>query len=91
MGSVRIEVDGVARPFGDDPISRVVNEVLDEVRPALISHGGDASLAGIEDGIVRIKLQGACHGCPMSAMTFGIMVDELIRDRLPDIKEVVYE
>lgn len=68
-----------------------INGVLNEVRPALASHGGDASLVAIEGKTVRIKLHGACDGCPMSAMTFGIMVDEMIKTKLPDITEVVYE
>lgn len=68
-----------------------INGVLAEVRPALASHGGDATLLGVEGTTVRIKLHGACDGCPMSAMTFGIMVDEMIKSKLPEITEVVYE
>lgn len=68
-----------------------VEEILNEVRPALHEHGGDATLVGIEDGTVKIQLKGACHGCPMSVMTFGIMVDEMIKRRIPEVKEVVYE
>jgi len=68
-----------------------VEEVLNEVRPALHEHGGDATLVGVEEKKVKIKLQGSCHGCPMSVMTFGIMVDEMIKRRLPEVQEIVYE
>ena len=68
-----------------------MEEVLAEVRPALHEHGGDATLVGIENGTVKIQLKGACHGCPMSVMTFGIMVDEMIKRRIPEVKEVAYE
>ena len=70
---------------------REIEVILNEVRPALLEHGGDAVLLGIEDGRVKIALKGACHGCPMSVMTFGIMVDEMIKRRIPEVKEVAYE
>ena len=68
-----------------------VEEILNEVRPALHEHGGDATLVGVEEKKVKIKLQGSCHGCPMSVMTFGIMVDDMIKRRLPEVQEIVYE
>lgn len=68
-----------------------IEKVLDEIRPSLQSHGGDAFLRDIKDDKVYIDLHGACHGCPMSEMTFGIVVDEMIKRKLPQIKEVIYE
>lgn len=68
-----------------------INKILEEIRPSLQSHGGDAHLVAVEGDIVKIELEGACNGCPMSAMTFGVMVDEMIKSRLPQIKEVVYD
>lgn len=72
-------------------IAQAVEKILEEIRPSLQSHGGDAHLVAVEGDIVKIELEGACNGCPMSAMTFGVMVDEMIKERLPQIKEVVYE
>lgn len=74
-----------------DAWKKEVEAILDEVRPALEMHGGGATLVSIEDKKVVLKLHGSCHGCPMSAMTFGVMVDEMIKERIPDVEEVVYE
>lgn len=68
----------------------IVESVLDEVRPALASHGGDAEVRRIDEKSITIGLKGACHGCPMSVMTFGLMVDEMIKRKLPEV-EVYYE
>lgn len=72
-------------------ITQELEKVLEEIRPSLQSHGGDAHLVAVENDVVKIELEGSCHGCPMSAMTFGVMVDEMIKERLPQIKKVVYE
>ena len=72
-------------------VSQEVEKILEEIRPSLNQHGGDAFLKEVKEDKVYINLQGACSGCPMSVMTFGVMVDEMIKSRLPQIKEVVYE
>lgn len=69
----------------------IIEAVLEEVRPALQMHGGDATLEGIEGKTVRLRLTGACNGCPMSAMTFGVIVDDMIKERLPEVEQVLYE
>lgn len=74
-----------------DVWKKEVEAILDEVRPALEMHGGGATLVGIEDKKVVLKLHGSCDGCPMSAMTFGVMVDEMIKERIPEVEQVVYE
>lgn len=68
-----------------------INLILDQIRPSLEAHGGDAKLIGIEGKKVVLELHGACHGCPMASMTFGVMVDDLIKEQIPEIEEVVYE
>lgn len=68
-----------------------INGILEEIKPALEAHGGGAQLASIEGNTIVLTLQGSCHGCPMSSMTFGIMVEDLIRERIPEIEKVVYE
>ncbi len=66
-----------------------VTSALDEVRPALQMDGGDVELVGIEDGIVRVRLLGACGGCPMATMTLVGFVEERLRARVPEIRQVV--
>lgn len=74
-----------------DTLAQEIEKILEEIRPSLNQHGGDAFLKEVKEDKVYINLHGACSGCPMSAMTFGVMVDEMIKERLPQIKEVVYE
>jgi Fe-S cluster biogenesis protein NfuA len=66
-----------------------VTSALDEVRPALQMDGGDVELVGIEDGVVRVRLLGACGGCPMATMTLVGFVEERLRARVPEIRQVV--
>jgi Fe-S cluster biogenesis protein NfuA len=66
-----------------------VQEVLDKIRPLLQKDGGDIQLVDVVDGIVRVKLQGACGSCPMSAMTLKMGVERQLKQELPEIKEVV--
>lgn len=69
-----------------------VEEALKEVRPMLQSDGGDVKLIKVsEDGKVTVKLTGACSGCPMSSMTLKMGVERLIKNKVPEIKEVVTE
>lgn len=79
----------------DDQIAAIaaaVEAILVEVRPSLASHAGNATLAGVDhDGNVTLELEGSCKGCPMSAMTFGLGVEKLIRERCPDVREVYYQ
>lgn len=69
-----------------------VLEVLEEIRPSLAMHGGNAALLGIEDGVVKLKLEGACQGCPMSVITFGVAMKEMLLEKFPnEIKDVVWQ
>jgi Fe-S cluster biogenesis protein NfuA len=61
-----------------------VERALDRVRPYLHSHGGSVELVGIEEGRVRLRLQGSCQGCPSSAQTLKGAVEEAIADAAPD-------
>jgi Fe-S cluster biogenesis protein NfuA len=66
-----------------------VKEVLDQVRPALQRDGGDVELIEVgDDGIVIVKLQGACAGCPMSQMTLKMGIEQHLKRQIPEIKEV---
>jgi Fe-S cluster biogenesis protein NfuA len=67
-----------------------VQEVLDLVRPALQADGGDVELVDVtDDGIVSVKLTGACGSCPMSTMTLKMGIERTLRDKIPEVKEVV--
>ena len=67
-----------------------VEEVLELVRPALQADGGDVELVDVsEDGIVSVKLTGACGSCPMSTMTLKMGIEKTLMEKLPSVKEVV--
>ena len=66
-----------------------VEEVLKKIRPFLERDGGDVELIGVKDGTVQVKLTGACGGCPMSTLTLKMGIERILREEIPDIKEVV--
>ena len=67
-----------------------VTEVIDSIRPLLQNDGGDIELVGIdEDKTVRVRLQGACRGCPGAAMTLKMGVERMLKQKVGDVKEVV--
>lgn len=66
-----------------------VEAVLDKIRPSLISDGGDVELVDVKDGTVKVKLTGACDGCPMAAMTLKMGIEQILKQEIPEIKEVV--
>ncbi len=66
-----------------------VQECLDEIRPMLQNDGGDCELVAIEGKKVKLRLQGACRGCPGAAMTLKMGIEHRMRTRIPDIDEVV--
>lgn len=73
------------------PLERRVVSALDEVRPYLESHGGDVELLGIDEGTVRLRLQGSCSGCPSSTMTLKLAIENAIHKSAPEIEDVVAE
>jgi len=67
-----------------------VRDIIEAVRPNLQSHGGDIELVGVdEDNTVRVRLRGACSGCPGAAMTLKVGVERLLKERIPEVKEIV--
>jgi Fe-S cluster biogenesis protein NfuA len=67
-----------------------VTEVIEAIRPMLQNDGGDIELVGIDDdNTVRVRLQGACKGCPGAARTLKMGVERILRERVADVKEVV--
>jgi Fe-S cluster biogenesis protein NfuA/nitrite reductase/ring-hydroxylating ferredoxin subunit len=68
-----------------------VTQALEKVRPYLGSHGGNVELIGLEDGLVRLRLQGSCNGCPSSAMTLKLAIEEALQEYAPDMAGLVVE
>ncbi len=66
-----------------------VEQALNNIRPALQMDGGDVELVKYEDGVVYVKLLGACGGCPMSTMTLKLFIEERLREEVPEVTEVV--
>lgn len=67
-----------------------VQAALDKVRPALQQDGGDVQLVEVsEDGNVSVRLQGHCYGCPFSQMTVKNLVERVLRQEVPEVKQVV--
>lgn len=66
-----------------------IEEVLQEIRPAIQMDGGDIQFVDFIDGVVQVKLQGACVGCPMSLYTLKLGIQERLVEQIPDVREVV--
>ena len=79
-----LSLHGIVRP---DPVTHA-NQVLESVRPQLHSHGGDVSLARVEDGTAFVRLEGACNGCSMSSVTLRNLVEEALVQGVPAISAV---
>jgi Fe-S cluster biogenesis protein NfuA len=66
-----------------------VEKALDKIRPSLQADGGNVELVEVaDDGVVKVKLTGACHGCPMAQMTLTAGVERIIKQEVPEIKKV---
>jgi len=63
--------------------------VLDKIRPILERDGGDVELVNVNDGTVELRLTGACAGCPMASMTLKMGIEQILKQEIPEIKEVV--
>jgi Fe-S cluster biogenesis protein NfuA/nitrite reductase/ring-hydroxylating ferredoxin subunit len=69
-------------------VERRVSDALDGVRPYLGSHGGDVSLLGVADGVVRLQFQGSCKSCPSSSVTLELAVEDAVRAAAPEIEAI---
>ncbi len=66
-----------------------VEKSLDKIRPALMADGGNVELVEVEEGVVKVRLTGACGGCPMSQMTLKMGIERHLKKEIPEVKEVV--
>ncbi|MDZ4164165.1 MAG: NifU family protein [Smithellaceae bacterium] len=66
-----------------------VQAALENIRPNLQADGGDVELVEVtEEGVVKVRLLGACHGCPMSQMTLKMGIEKYLQKEIPEVKEV---
>ena len=65
-----------------------VQKVIDKIRPSLQADGGDVELVAVENDVVKVRLKGACAGCPMSQMTLKNGIERMIKKEIPAVKSV---
>jgi len=81
---------GCGESAAEQSFEEKVKSVINVIRPNLQDHGGDIELVGTdEDNRVRVRLQGACSGCPGAAMTLKMGVERLLKEKIPEVKEVI--
>ncbi len=67
-----------------------LEEVLDKVRPAIQADGGNVELVNIrDDNVVEVRLTGACRGCPMATLTLKAGIERIVKEEIPEVKEVI--
>ncbi len=66
-----------------------VEAALAQVRPALQADGGDVELVDVTEGVVKLKLKGACSGCPMAMITLKSGIERALKQQIPEVKEVI--
>jgi Fe-S cluster biogenesis protein NfuA len=72
----------------EDPMKEKIQAVIDKIRPMLQADGGDVELVDVVDGVVTVRLQGACAGCPMSQMTLKNGIERFLKKEIPEVKSV---
>ena len=66
-----------------------IEAVLTQIRPALQADGGDVELVDVNEGVVKLKLTGACGSCPMATMTLQHGIERVLKEQIPEVKEVI--
>ncbi len=69
-------------------IRQKVEAAIEEIRPNLQADGGDIELVDVENGVAKVRLKGACAGCPMSTMTIKLGVENFLKKKIPEITKV---
>lgn len=74
----------------DAPVRERIEEILDSIRPAIRTDGGDIQFLGFDEtsGVVRIRMVGACHACPMSMLTLKAGIEQRLRMQVPEVRSV---
>jgi len=67
-----------------------IESILEKVRPSIQADGGDVELINIrEDNVIEVRLKGTCNGCPMATLTLKAGIERLIKEEIPEVKEVI--
>jgi len=77
------------KPKTEDIMKELVEEAIKKIRPMLQKDGGDVELVDVIEGVVRVRLKGACAGCPMSQMTLKNGIERFLKQEIPGVKSVV--
>jgi len=75
--------------MSDEALLKKIDTVLDQIRPNIQMDGGDIELVNVENGIVYIKLHGACVGCPASIFTLKLGIEEALKEQISEVIEVI--
>jgi Fe-S cluster biogenesis protein NfuA len=73
---------------GEDEMKEKVEKALEKIRPALQADGGNIELVDVVDGVVKVRLTGACGSCPMSQMTLKMGVERALKEQVPEVKSI---
>lgn len=79
---------GGEQAMGEENLFQRVDRALDQIRPAIRMDGGEVELVEVEEGIAKVRMVGACGGCPMSTMTLKMGIERAIRQQVPEVKSV---
>lgn len=74
--------------MAEESLFERVDKALDQIRPAIRMDGGEVELVDVEDGVAKVRMVGACGGCPMSTMTLKMGIERAIRQMVPEVKAV---
>lgn len=66
-----------------------IKEAIEKIRPFLQRDGGDVEFVGYQDGVVSVRLQGACKGCPGAQMTIKAVIEKILKEQFSEVKEVI--
>jgi Fe-S cluster biogenesis protein NfuA len=70
-------------------VRQQVEAALDRIRPTLLADGGDIELLDVSENVVKVRLTGACGGCPMATMTLKGSIERMLKEQVPEIKKVI--
>jgi len=81
---------GCSEANAEKTFEEKVKDVIEAIRPALQEHGGGVELVGTDDdNTVKVRLQGACQGCPGATMTMKMGIEKILKEKVPEVKEVI--
>ena len=73
----------------EEIIKEIKKQITEKIRPALVMDGGNIEFVDYDDGVLKVRLLGACHGCPMASITLKNAVEGILKEYVPEIQEVI--